>query len=219
MVDGDGSITVFLDGCQVGAEEEGLELLQTLLGITGARSVSAPTGMLLCDGTREWYDPPNAPVQTITLHAGVPPVLPAVGSDSAFVQNGRMLLRSNGSEAHEADIDQVGTMTVNNSCVGCPGNVTKSDIILERSESLGRHLLNLCNFSEPFRIAGLPLAQKTLKITLQFPSASDDLNRSRTFISLSDTLLQDQDFPDIFYRTTPEFRRVVKDLRSHFTSR
>jgi hypothetical protein len=211
-----GKIFVFLDGCQAGAEYEGLQLLQSFLKTTDAQSVSAPTGLLLCNGITEWYDPPNAPIQTVTQGAPLPPVLPPLGSDTEFTQNGQMVFHDNGLEAFESDIDQVKTVTLKNPSAKRSGDFVKmgTQSVWDRSDSFGRHLLNSCNFAQPIRLAGLPLAQKTLELTLEFPNVSDDARKLITLVSLSDTLLQDRDFPDIYYRTTPEFRSIAKEIRN-----
>lgn len=163
--DSPNQVGICLMGCQVGAEIEGLQLMQNILEITGAHEVWGPVCMVLAGPGSTWMDPPSVP-QFVYRGAPQPSQpLPALGNDPTLQYDSRIVLR-NDQNALSLDAEDIKSILVSRVSRTPDRNYSKTD--LNRSDSI--QLLQFCNFSEPTSFAGLPLAQHLGRIALELTS-------------------------------------------------
>ena len=191
---------LILSGCHTGQGVQGARLLNILASSLGI-PVSAWTGLVWCSPSATWGEG-----RMVTASPGAPatpvPWLPfrKIVSATPPIKIMRFALGASGFE--DISIDQVSRIqlvSVESSC----GELNRLDI--EGNEVHG--ILDLIDFGSPIVTKARPAAIQTglLKITY----LADDSALTRTFRVLGPSIIQDEDFQDVFYSVSPALNQMV----------
>jgi hypothetical protein len=72
-------------------------------------------------------------------------------------------------------------------------------------------ILRFCGLWQPIMTTARPMAFRSGFLTLNLQHGQSNIKRR--FVNLNDTLLQDELYPDVFYRTTQEFSAMLDRVR------
>ncbi|HYN81841.1 MAG TPA: hypothetical protein VES88_10100 [Gemmatimonadaceae bacterium] len=183
--------------CYTGSNAAGASLLHEIARECGA-SVSAPTGLTWCGSSGWWLDP-GAQWQTATP-THLPSPIPK-DPEGLAVGEANMLKLYYGDEPREYETDAV-------SRVQYVSPQMLDDVVAFAEGSEAADLAELAGLDRPFRPGAVPGAIVTGR--LQIALRGQDIPKTLTIYA--DALLQDDDFPEVFYRARPGFAEALRLL-------
>lgn len=182
----DGKISeLFLFGCTVGGGDDGADLLHEIAKVINA-PVSAPTGLIYCDGAGVFTLEPGAVWQTATAAARPAPIDPPVHGQASPMSNTTGAAAA-GAQIHTASYTAKGDER------------PEADYL---SEQLAREVL----WDQPFTPKGEPGAKVTGH--LQVDLTLNGKRQKRSLLVYNHVLLKDARQP-IYYYATPKFRALL----------
>jgi hypothetical protein len=191
-----GQITdLYLYGCQVGAGDDGAQLLFDIAKVVNA-TVWGPASTIYCDGKGNFTLDPNGVWQSATPAAKPTPIEPPVLLGAEAMPN----------EAHiyllgnqlVLPIESLADVTY------APLGPTETALLSpDSAESLASEV----HWSAPFTPPGEPSGLITGRLKVTFGRGERPLKKS--FLVYSHALLADEDEAGIYYRLTPNFRKIT----------
>lgn len=188
-----GKITgLFLYGCHIGANDVGAQLLYDLAQIVGA-PVYGPTGLIYCDANGNFRLEAEAQWQVATPEAKPQPIAPP-HFPSPLSADVHLHLLNN---VVRTTLEQVSAAAYSpNPAVAQPdGAVDPGDLAQE------------VHWTMPFTPPGQHGAVPTGQLNLSFGFGQRAIQKQ--FVVYNHTLVQDEDNPGVYYRTSADFRRIA----------
>lgn len=187
--------------CHPGTGDAGADFLFHLAQVVRT-NVSGPTGFLYCQGGNLWLEAKS--VWQVATPNSRPPAIPAPTGHLEEPQMDMALVV--GSEVRRISVSRVVSARYSSTA---PSRRSQGALIQLDSQE-AQSLVALVDFASPFRPGGAPAALETGRLTLVVDI--DRANVDRNFAVFNDKLLQDMDYPDVYYRCFSGFGRAMAAL-------
>lgn len=194
--------SLYLYGCHTGAGLPGAGLLFNMAQTVNA-VVLAPTGLIFVDANGQFSLEPGSTWQRAAPGSGVPqPIEPPhimLFEDLMGDPMGDVLLYTKDGELRVPSGQPV-TMRIT-----VYGGIARSQRVEEIDGRDAEAIIALVAFNHPFSPSGRPLAMVTARLSISF-----DNGITRDFLVLNDRLVQDEEFPEVFYDARPGLKWALR---------